>query len=311
MKIKLGFSKSKKEWDDFLINCNGSFLQSYSWGDFKKKYQKIWRIEAKKNNKIVGIAQVFEERFLFWKYLYIPYGPVSQKKNIRDVLIKKTKEVIGANFVFLLVEPSKEVSFGEETSFRIQPQKTIVLNIKKKDNELLSGFNKSTRYNTKLAIKKGVVVEKESDLDSFFSLLESTKERQGFNTYNKDYFEKLLTENRGELHLAKYKGSVIAGNIVLYFGKNAYCLHSANDYKNRDLKGANILRFESFKMARDTNCSFFDEWGIDEKRFPGVTDFKKGFGGDVVFYPNGKVFVIKKIQYLFCLFFMKLKKIIR
>jgi len=311
MNIEVDFCKSKKEWDDFLINEEGSFLQSTIWGDFKSDYQKIWRIEVRKDERIVGICQVFEEKFLFWKYLYVPYGPVSKEEKIRELLIEKAIKTINGNFVFLFAEPKEKISIGKRAILRIQPQKTILLGVNKSDNEILSEFSSSTRYNTKLAIKKNVSIETSGDINSFFCLLQKTKERQQFNTYKKDYFVDFLKKIPSELHLAKHEENVVAGNIVVYFGKYAYCVHSANDYEKRKIKGANLLRYESFKMAREKGCIFFDEWGIDEKRFPGVTAFKKGFGGNIFIYPEGRYIVIKKIQYIFYSFFAIMKKIIK
>jgi len=34
-------------------------------------------------------------------------------------------------------------------------------------------------------------------------------------------------------------------------------------------------------------CENYDFWGIDEKKWPGVTRFKRSFGGKEITYPQG------------------------
>ena len=41
----------------------------------------------------------------------------------------------------------------------------------------------------------------------------------------------------------------------------------------------------------------FDSWGVDYKRFPGVSKFKEGFGGEKLVYPQGFDIPLKKIPY--------------
>ncbi len=44
-------------------------------------------------------------------------------------------------------------------------------------------------------------------------------------------------------------------------------------------------------------CKIYDFWGIDEKKFPGVTNFKRGFRGEEIEYPLGVDIVFNNIWY--------------
>ncbi len=309
--MHLGFIKSKKEWDNFLISNNGSFLQSTSWQNFKKDLQKTWQIEARNEDKISGVCQIFKEKTPFGSYFYIPHGPVAENIETSHLLLKQASEIAKKeNIFFLRCEPLSKINIGKKAFSRIQPQKTIILNINKNDEELLQSFNSGTRRNIKIAQKKGVTIKEEDNVSIFFELLQKTKIRQKFNSYNKDYFSNLLQKTNSRLSYAYYNKTPIAGNIVFYFGKTAYCLHSATDYNYRKIKGANLLRFQSILTARDSGVVKFDNWGIDEKRFKGVTSFKKGFGGKELLYPEGVELVFKKTTYnLYKFSFLLSKKI--
>lgn len=301
--MKLSPIKSKGEWDDFLKKNEGIFLQSFAWGKFKEKYQKVGRIEARRGSEIVGVCQFFEEKLPFGSYFYIPFGPVAKEKQVREKLFravaKKAKE---EGKIFVKTEPLEEVETGINSLHRIQPQKTIVLEIKENPDIIFQSFRKNTRYSIRQAQKKGVTIEKgekESDLNIFFDLLEKTKERQEFSSYNKKYFKEITKEIDTDLFLAKYENKTIAASLFLYFGNTVTFLHSAFDHNYRNLNASTLIIFESIKDSKKKGCVKYDFWGINEKKFPGVTKFKKGFGGEEIVYPQGKDIPTRKILYFF------------
>ena len=55
---------SKKLWNNFLVLNNGSFLQSFEWGEFQKSFdKKIWRIAIFDNHSVVASVQIIKEFF--------------------------------------------------------------------------------------------------------------------------------------------------------------------------------------------------------------------------------------------------------
>ncbi len=288
----------EENWDNFLKKEKGSFLQSFFWGDFKKKYQEVYRFCVKKDGKLLGVCQIFKENNPFGFYFYIPHGPFSHDKDIREALFREARVFAKKKkAIFLKAEPLEKIDSGEKSFFRIQPQKTLISQIKEPE-EMLKSFRKSTRHNIRYAKRKGVLVEKSKEIDSFYKILLKTKERQGFKSYNYDYFQQILELPGCNLFLARKNGDVLGGIIALHFGSFVYFLHSASDYKKRKFHATALLRFEVLKEARENECLFYDFWGIDEKKFPGVTAFKKGFNGREVIFPDGRDVVFKKSVYL-------------
>jgi lipid II:glycine glycyltransferase (peptidoglycan interpeptide bridge formation enzyme) len=294
----IDFSISKKEWNDFLKERKGSFLQSVEWGDFKKKYQEVERIQLKENNEIKGVCQFFKEKNRLGRYFYVPFGPVADDEKAKEELLKEVIRIAKKEkMAFIKIEPQKDFNFGIKSHHRIQPKKTSILKIEESLDVLLKKFRKSTRYNIKQAVKKGVVVERQETIKEFFEILQETKERRGFSTYSKDYFQELVEKNNSDVFLAKHKEKVIAGSIVLYFGEVAVYLHSAFDFKYQDMNGTALIVFESIKQSRKNGCKYYNFWGLDEKKYLGVTKFKKGFRGEEVVYGNTKDIPLKKGRY--------------
>ena len=291
-------NNSKKEWDNFLIQNNGTFLQSTLWGDFKKKYQKVFRFEKREEGETVGVCQIFREKSRFGNYLYIPHGPFSSKKETREELfLEAVKVAKKEKDIFVNAEPIEELTSGRNSFLRIQPQKTLISNINRDIEDIKKDFSKSTKRNINYAQRKGVVIKKGHDLRSFIKLLKKTEKRQGFKSYPKDYFENLLKIPNTELVLAIYEGSVVSGTLLFYFGNTVNFLHSASDYEKRELKAPALLRFQSIVFAKEKGCKFYNFWGINEKLFPGVTKYKKSFGGTEKEYPKGKDVPVNKLRY--------------
>jgi lipid II:glycine glycyltransferase (peptidoglycan interpeptide bridge formation enzyme) len=100
-----------------------------------------------------------------------------------------------------------------------------------------------------------------------------------------------------ELFLACFKEKIIAANIVIFFGGKATYLHGASNYRYRKLMAPHLLQWSQIKEAKNKGCEIYDFWGIDEEKWPGLTRFKKGFGGEELQYSEGKDFVFSNFWY--------------
>ena len=58
-----------------------------------------------------------------------------------------------------------------------------------------------------------------------------------------------------------------------------------------------LLQWEQIKEAKKRGCIEYDFWGIDDKKWPGVTRFKKGFGGQEITYPGAFDLIFQPIWY--------------
>jgi len=269
-----------------------SFLQSKEWLGFQKSLgRKVWRIEE------IGIIK----HNLPFKKSYL-YSPRCEGKFFSDLIFKKIKDIARQeNSIFLKIELQDKIDlekFRFEKSTDIQPKKTLILDISKSEQELLNQMHYKTRYNIKLAEKKGILIKKDkSKFEDFWKLMQETTKRDGFRSHPKEYYRKMLEISGIELFVAEYQNKIIAANIVVFWGKTAIYLHGASDYKHRNLMTPHLLQWEQIQEAKKRGCAEYDFWGIDEQKWPGVTRFKKGFGGREIIYPGAFDSVFQPIWY--------------
>jgi len=275
-----------------------SFLQSVEWLNFQKSlWRKTWRIDE---------TGIIKSNLPFGKsYLYSPRANLP--KDFRG-FIEKIKEIAKQeNAIFFKLEPENNIDlekFGFKKSHNIQPTQTLIFDITKSEQELLNQMHYKTRYNIGLAERRGVKIKRDKNyFEEFWRLIQETTKRDGFRPHPKEYYQKILEIPRVELFVAEYNGKIIAANIVVFYtaprpgsGQTIY-LHGASDYEHRNLMAPHLLQWEQIKEAKKRGCEEYDFWGIDEKKWPGVTRFKKGFGGREISYLGAYDLVFQPIWY--------------
>lgn len=307
---------NKKELDDFVSQQkHAQFLQSSVWGDFQEKTgNKVFRQGIEHEGKIVFALQFFEKNLpLKMKYLYAPrIGIKYLKDNELLFLFESMREEakkVGA--IFLRFEPRSQATndkhqmpgdkFQILKTIDVQPSQTIILDLKKTEEELLQAMHPKTRYNIKLAEKKGVTIKKVGldRFDDFWSLMEQTVERDGFRLHEANYYKKMLSQGEGLLNLyfAEQNGKVLAANIIAKFGDMVTYVHGASSNQDRNLMAPYLLQWEIIREVKREGFKSYDFYGIDEAKWPGVTRFKRGFGGEEIIYPGTFDLVFNQAKY--------------
>jgi lipid II:glycine glycyltransferase (peptidoglycan interpeptide bridge formation enzyme) len=272
-----------------------NFLQSNEWADFQKSLgRKVWQID--------DVLIIKHNLPLNKNYLYSPH--CEGKFLLKSFLDKVRKIAEKEGSIFFKVEPVSVTTKSElwrskfKKSTSIQFQKTLILDITKSDQELLKQMHQKTRYNIRLAEKKGIKIKKDKKyFEEFWKLLKDTAKKGGFHTHPKEHYKKLLEVSGIELFIVKFKGKIIAADIVLFYNKQAIYLHGASDYEYRNLMAPYLLQWHQILEAKKRGCTEYDFWGIDEKKWPGVTRFKKGFNGKEIKYPGAFDLVFQSIWY--------------
>ncbi len=177
---------------------------------------------------------------------------------------------------------------------------TMVLDITGGTEEILSRMKPKTRYNIRLAEKKGVraFTATIGMLPIFYNLYQQTAQRNGFTACEYEYFSALFSvlicrPDPSEVHflLATHKEEVLAGAIIAISGRTAAYLFGASSNHNRSLMGPYAVQWEAIKLARARRCVVYDMGAVSPTRDPdhsfyGMYRFKSGFGGRVV-HRNG------------------------
>ncbi len=318
---------SKQELDNFSSSVNRSqFLQSSFWADFQGSVQnKVWiyGIVNDDNLKdILGACLVIEKKLLFgFTYLYSPRGPILKDflpdeekiqitkllfKSFRDICIKNSK----VKNIFFRFEPMSSPS-GIEQIIKVhdfQPSRTLFLDLSKSEEDLLGEMHEKTRYNIRLAQRKGVKIiktNKEKEyVDKFLNLIDETAKRDGFVSHPKDYYKKMLScsDANIDLWVAEKDGVVLCANLIINFGDTVTYLHGASSNEHRNLMAPHLLQWSQALWAKERGYKFYDFWGIskiDDKnnKWYGFTRFKKGYGGFEVNFPGTFDMVYNKSAY--------------
>lgn len=171
----------------------------------------------------------------------------------------------------------------------VQPPDTVVVRLGG-DEEMLGRMHKKTRYNIRLAEKKGVTVERSGveALGEWYALYRETADRDKISIHSEAYYRDLFAHApRLTLWLARWEGKLLAGNIVLVHGRQAVYLYGASSNEHRNLMAPYALQWAAMRDCRDQGAVEYDLFGIpptDDPSHPmhGLYRFKNGFGGDRV-----------------------------
>ena len=280
---------NKDQWNKAVIEGGGGFLQSYEWGEFNEALGKrVVRI-----NKDNFLAQVIFNRLPFkLEYAYVPRGPIVISENLDGKFFwDSLKKIKNKNTVFFELEPEKEISFlkTDKKKYR-QPQQTLMLDLSQNIENIFSSFHKKHRYSIRLAEKRGVKIKKESSWEGFFELLQKTAQRHNFKIWSRKYY-KILWETLGredmiEIWGAYVSGKLISSNLYIIFGNRITYLFGASDYIRRSYMAPHLMHWSAIREFKEKGFTEYDFWGLDEKKFRGVSTFKKRFNGKEIFYPG-------------------------
>lgn len=186
------------------------------------------------------------------------------------------------------------------------PVRTLVLDLKQELAEILASMKPKTRYNINLAKRKNLGIRwsrDAKDLRKFFELNLITAKRRKFNPHQISHYLNILKaktvdpRNRAELVLASHRGKTISANLVLFFNNTVYYLHGASSNEDRNLMSTFLLHWTAIEKAKAEGFEFYDFWGVDAAKWPGVTRFKEGFSGKKKNYPPIYEIPLRKAYY--------------
>lgn len=300
MKAIIGDQSYKSKWAEFVAQNANDFglLQSWEWGDFQASLERrVFRLAVIDRDDILALALVIKQPLKFGKsYFYIPRGPIlrysGEEFSILEILFQEIKKLATKEkAIFLRLDPAwlndeKSNKALKKSGFifsgQVQPKSTLILALNKSEEELLSKMKPKTRYNIKVAEKNRVTIDRGLKyFEDFWALMQKTSSRQEIKAHSKNYYEKLLavlgSDKLAELVVAKFEDKVIAANIIVSINQWVVYLYGASDYEYRSKMAPYLLQWQGLVEAKKTGAKYYDFWGVDENKWPGVTRFKTGF----------------------------------
>lgn len=310
--LDLNNKEQVAEYERFLqTNRKGHFAQSVLWAKIKTD----WKFEAvivrDESGAIEGTVGVLIRPVPLFRanMMYSPRGPVCDVHD-KDVM-RRLMEGVNAlakkyNAYIFKMDPDvpsndaefaaicKELGFippSDSKNFEgVQPRYVFRLPLNGRDEEqLLASFHQKTRYNIRVALKKGVTVqiEDKSRVDDFYRIMLETGIRDHFVIRTADYFRRLLDAlgEHARLYMAYLDGKPIAGTIAIWYGNKVWYLYGASGDSYRNVMPNYLLQFEMIKWAVEKGAEIYDFRGVsgdisEDNPLYGLYRFKKGFNGE-------------------------------
>ena len=162
-------------------------------------------------------------------------------------------------------------------------RQTCVVDLKPPENEILATMHKKTRYNIRLADRKGVQIEEGTagDITEFHRLLASTAARQGFPVHPLEYFQEiypLFAPQKMGLILAKFEAQPLAASLVCLAGGRAMDAWGGFTEEHRSLKPNEAVIWGAIRWAKAKGCEAYDLMGVSTDPTDSVGAFKNRFG---------------------------------
>ncbi|HPN81309.1 MAG TPA: peptidoglycan bridge formation glycyltransferase FemA/FemB family protein [bacterium] len=298
--------QSVEKWDEFIRNNSVDFglLQSSSWAKFQRLLgREVFLLAATdEEENILAAALIIEQPLKFgFNYFYLPRGPIlvdaaTDQLSLLELLwgeigrLAQTRRAVFLRFdpawqdneaVQLLLSGLVERPVGQ-----VQPRQTLILALDQSETELLAAMKPKTRYNIKIAQKHKVTIDWGGDyFEDFWRLTEKTSQRQQIVSHPKEYYRKMVAAlgEQIQIMVALVDRQVVAANLVVFFGDWCVYLHGASDYVYREKMAPFLLQWTTIVEAKKKGKKYYDFWGVDEDKWPGVSRFKKGFAPNTAF----------------------------
>lgn len=277
--------------DDYQESLSHTqFLQSAKWGNFQSKRGATVKLFSDEEKKIVFL--IIKQGLPFgFCYYYIPRGPYVVNIETSQELLHGLSEAITMSdpkAIFIRLEPLQDiVSENLIKTIDIQPSKTLLLSLKQSEAEILAQMHQKTRYNIRLAEKKNLIIKRSAECsEQFLDLLEETKQRDQFRIHSRSYYQTMIEAETVDLVTVWDNNTLLAGSLIAKHGDTVTYVHGASSSLKRDLMAPYLLHWHTILQAKAEGFSWYDWQGIDEKKWPGVTRFKQGFGGEICLFPG-------------------------
>lgn len=294
------------KYEKYISSYDGSSLmQSLNW--IKVKFNWIQEgVYIEENGKIVAAITILLQKIPHTNsyLMYAPRGPVCDINNIELVkrLISEVELLRKKYNVFLLkFDPNEKYNKELEEKYinagfnvlnknvsandLIQPLHDMVLTLDGyNEEELIKTFAEKTRYNIRLAKRKGVEVyysRDKEDLKRFYEIYKITTVRDNIGCRAYEYFEKMLEaydENHLRIYIAKHENDFLSAAIAINYGKELFYLYGASSNEKRNLMPNYLMQWEMIKWGLETACKKYNFGGVlhlDEQN--GLYKFKIGF----------------------------------
>lgn len=320
-----------ERWDAFVGAMPSSgFMQSFFWGAFKKRTGwDVLPLGVFDDEKLIGGAIVLRFHVSSDQhFLYIPQGPVldygrPDASMIFSVIIEYIRNNLASNDAagsgvvtsHLRIEPRitespSYFSLFRRASFDVQPSSTILIGLKKSENDLLATMKPKGRYNIGVAQRHGVTVSfeafDEKNLGAFYELYLETAKHHTFKPQSLEYFSSMMSPESSSYYtfaFARYESRIVSAALVVITGSSATYFYGASSSDVPEIMAPYLLQWETMRHAKNLGCTVYDLWGVVSATaranhpWLGFSKFKEKFGGALVRFIGAHDLILNESAY--------------
>jgi peptidoglycan pentaglycine glycine transferase (the first glycine) len=325
---------TRGEWDGWLRNSpgGGHVLQGHEWGEFKKRLG--WRpirLVLERDGEVAGLGQFLAYDtgpFVpgsLWYCTKGPWLPWDDEEAVR-AFFEGVQDIAGHGRTHTVkIEPEvldyrtdvkallDEIGF-QKARYDLNFKHTLLVDLSAPEKDLLSRMKSKTRYNVRLAAKKGVEVFEscfEEAWKTFYAMMEEMEDRkEGFvirrsHDYLRAMTRTMYDAGQGRFFFATHEGSPLAAIYVFTFGEKYWFMHGASNSDKRNLMPSYLLQWEVMRWAKRCGMTYYDMVGMPKPEnmnendpMRGVYRFKSGFGGEAVNFLGCLDLPVKRLRAL-------------
>lgn len=321
---------SADQWNNLIHDLPGAHaLQTWEWSLVKaevgwKAHPLLWRdgdgavcagaMCLQRTVSLGGFA-------LKMSVMYIPRGPMLDWANtnlVQRVLDDLQDFAKSKGAIFLKIDPDLPLGFGLPGSSDDQPnpsglavesdlarrgwvfsddqiqfRNTIMVDLHPSEEDMLMRMKSKTRYNIRLAARKGVTVRAGGieDIDLLYRMYAYTSVRDDFLIREKAYYDLVwrtfFSNGLAEPLIAEVEGQPVGAVVTFTFGGRAWYIYGMSLDEHREKMFTYLLQWEAMLRSKAAGCTAYDLWGApdtfsEDDSMWGVYRFKDGLGGQVV-----------------------------
>jgi lipid II:glycine glycyltransferase (peptidoglycan interpeptide bridge formation enzyme) len=290
------------DYDQALYNSVAPHpMQAWQWGEARHAMGlPVIRLGEFENEQLKNVFQFTVHKIpgTPFKLGYLPRSVIPSEAVFHFLFEYGKKH----NLIFIKIEPQAKAETPlPHTQYQLIksphplfPEWTQVLDLTPSEEDLLKNMKQKTRYNVRLAQKKGVTVTEMSNEEGFkiFSKLYfETTDRQHYYGHTHHY-HKLIWEHmqKGIAHIliGFYENTPLVAYELFSFNNKFYYPYGGSSDLHRNVMAANAIMWEAILLGKKLGATEFDMWGslpptYDEKDpWAGFTRFKEGYGSQFV-----------------------------
>lgn len=335
-----------QKWNDLIATLPGAHvLQSWQWAQVKAAFgwEPLPTVWHDRQGEVAAAAMVLGRKLRVGglpagvQVMYVPKGPVLRDwsdSGLRSQVFDDLRILARRNrAIFIKIDPDVRSGVGIPGSDQaaedpigtpliaelksrgwrfsqeqVQYRNTVLIDLRPSEDDLLMNMKQKTRYNVRLAGRRGVEVRvgTESDLDLLYRMYAETSVRDGFVIRGEDYYREVwrtgMQAGMAEALIAEVETQPVAAIVTFRFADRAWYLYGMSRDLHREKMPNYLLQWEAMRRAKEAGCRVYDLWGApdvfdEEDSMWGVYRFKEGLGGRVVRHIGAWDLPVRPVHY--------------